>query len=321
MSIDPTTLDNLRIEPGVVTGTVKENHPIHGKDKLVLEVQGVTRFIDFVAENFDKPKMDKHSSRLGKTITGGGWTAKTVEFHDYETYEETLDVFRNSPGTLVKFDPTEVRPTQYEESGRDVDYGVTGDFIDVGRFLEGVPESMGSMHNGRSKNRRVRIMVSNNHSWSTDKNDVIHRSERIIRLVDALEQGQTRTEIMIIDANECSHIEVLVKRFDESLVLEDVAIATHVDFLRRLGFRVREYSATWRDGYGTSDWINSRRKNFMSDLNDEITVFVDGDMEDKNRIDERFDKLENMLEEELSNSQAENNLFIVSDTGVKASYS
>lgn len=316
MIVDPTQLGNLKIEGGVMTGNSQVDNELLSKTKLVVVADGVDQLLDHVLKEYPIAKEGKSSGESGKFRDTGFFMTNTVKFHAYDTYEETLEIFRHRPQELVKFDPAEIAPRSFDESGNEVEYNVTGDFIDMGRHLEGVPESMGSMHNGKARNRRVRILVDANQYAGLDENMIIHRSERVIRLIDALEAANVRTEMKVMKVNELSYIEVTVKKFDEPLTLEDVAITTHPDWGRRVCFRINEYSPTFRISYGSSAWLQDKVESLTSKLNDELTIYIHGSLENKVRIDQRFDELEKMVEEELSLFQPEHNMFTLTQTQI-----
>lgn len=258
---------------------------------LVCKFDGVDNALDFISENLKQPKREGSSADIG---SGG--------FHTFETYEEALEIFRHKPESVVKYDPSELRIKDESESGSRVDYDVVGDYIDMGRYMEGVPESWGSMHSGHARNRRVNIIINLNQVHYIGEEDINHRSERILRLVDALEGGGVRTMMTCIDSNDCGHTEIILKRHEEPLTIADLAVVTHSEFKRRLIFRINEYSKTWSYGYGKAFVFGEavRPENIRSDNNEEMTIYIDGSMSDREDIDERFDQLERLLIWEMS---------------------
>lgn len=226
------------------------------------------------------------------------------DFNAFNNYAEALETFRDHPEKVVEFDPSELRIKDDSEAGNTVDYDVVGDYIDMGRYLEGIPESWGSMHNGNARNRRVNIIINITQMWNIHHKDITHRGERILRLVDALEAGGVRTQIEGVESNECGHTEVILKRHEEPLTITDLAVVAHPEFLRRIIFRINEYSATWDWGYGSavklSDALNRAPETLHSDTNDEMNIFIDSNMRGREYIDEQFDKLEKLLVWEMS---------------------
>lgn len=306
MILDTNLLTDVTVTDQYVVGKSKDNSSLLKQGERVMLFQGVRTALDYINENLDKPR--ESGSSDGR---GGGHAGNS-----FKNYKEAMDTFINNPESVVKYDPTEMRPVEFEEQGNDLEYDVTGDFIDIGRVLEGVPEQFGSLHNGNPRNRRVRIVVALAQTHYMTPKEINHRSERVIRLVDALENANVRTEVLAIDSNTCSHTEIVVKKFEEALTIEDVAVATHVDFFRRMCFRASEWSDTWTYGYGRADILKQNINQLKSQLNDEITIFVDGDLRQYN-INNYFDELEKKIETELSEPVPVINLIsMINDEGL-----
>lgn len=308
MLINPSDIKDVKKSPGVIQALGATSKGVLGTNEMVVIADGVNVFLDYVSKEFPTPKQDGSSSNRG-----GGHGS----FNFFSTYEECMDVFRNKPSNLVDFDPTELDILDFNESGNDVEYNVTGDFIDIGRFLEGVPEAMGSMHNGKVRERRVRIIVNGSHASSTDHKNISKQSQRICRLIDGLEHSGFRSEVLAVQSGGSAHTEVTVKHFDEPLSIENIAVATHPEWLRRIEFRIDEWSETWTWGYGSSTLLDSKIDEMIKDnLNDEITIYFQASPTSSRSS--QFDKLEKMLEEELSEPQPMNSLFVVKNNEIIA---
>jgi hypothetical protein len=219
-------------------------------------------------------------------------------FNVFRTYDEAMDTYRKNPQSVVKYDPTELKVRDVNEAGSIVEYDVTGDYIDMGRHMEGIPETFGQMHNGNARNRRINIVVDLNFSSGVGEQTILRRGERILRLVDALEGGGVRTQLQAIESTECGHFEFTLKQHDEPLTISDLAVVTHPDWLRRIIFRLCEYSETWTYGYGYPRGFNNALtpENLAGDNLNELTIFI-GNVE--NDASGWFDKLERLLIWEL----------------------
>lgn len=261
---------------------------------LICRFEGVDNMFDFMEKNMPNPQRDGHSSNTDRDT-----------FNAFSTYEEAMDTFRNKPETVVKFDAAELRIKDDSEVGSRVEYEVTGDYIDMGRYMEGVPETMGQMHAGNARNRRVNIMIDLNQIWSVKPEEIIHRGERILRLVDALEAGGIRSQIIGYESNECGHTEIVLKRHDEPLTISDLAVVSHSEFLRRIIFRVNEHSKTWTGGYGMATQFGRAVDQYPEQLLDtdninEMNIFVGANLYGISDIDRLFNKLERLLVWEMS---------------------
>lgn len=288
MIIDSNTITDADFSPHYVVGKAAAATDLLKKNERISIFDGVNTALEYVKENLPTCGGNDSSDQRGEG-----------RFNAFNSFNEAMDTFLNNPTSLVKYEKAEMNPVDFHEQGNDVDYDVTGDFIDIGRVLEGVPEHFGQLHNGNPRNRRVRLIVNIGHLHYVHVEDIVHRSERIIRLVDMLESANIRTEIIGVYSSGDSHTEITIKQFDESLVIEDVAVVTHPEFPRRIMFRISEYSDTLSYGYGQSTYLNNGVKGFKSLFNDELTVYIEGNIEGKD-IDNKFDELEKALEEELS---------------------
>lgn len=258
---------------------------------LVGQFDGVDKMLDYVTSKMPEAKQGKSSTERGR----GGFNA-------FETYEEAIDTFRNSPERVVKFDSGELRIKDESEAGNQVDFDVTGSFIDMGRYMEGIPEVMGDMHNGNSRNRRANLTINLNQIHYISHEDITHRGERILRLVDALEAGGIRTQLTGILSNECGHVEITLKHHEEPLTITDLAVAIHPEFLRRVMFRWNEHSKTWDYGYGSAVAFSHLLSPQLveGDNVNEMDIVIDSNMEYRESIDRRFDELERLLVWEMS---------------------
>lgn len=219
----------------------------------------------------------------------------------YDTYDEALHALVNKPTEVVSFDKNDITIQDYNESGNAVEYDVTGDFLDVGRYLDGVPETFGSTKMGNYRGVRVKMFVSGSFSASTDKAIIDERSKRICRLVDWLENQGIRVGINTVYSNDNGHIDIKVKDFGEPLNIYDVGVSSNSDFFRRAIFRLKEESPTISYGYGNSyefaDYMTGRYKMWADKQNlDELVLFINsrflGDVEEINR---RFDRTETYI--------------------------
>lgn len=286
-------------QPNVVAGELRSNRPDLQYLKtgaLVILADGLDNLLDYVAQAMPTPR------REGRSDYKGWWG----EFNAFPSYQHALEVFRHQPETVVKFDPGQLRVTDSSESGNRVNYEVVGDYIDMGRYMEGVPESWGYMLDGSAHNRRVNLLIDLSQPAYASERTINHRGERILRLVDALEAAGVRTQLTAIESTQCGHMEVILKPHDEALTITDLAVVVHSEFLRRICFRIIEYSKTWEEGYGNSNYlslaVNARPEMLRASNNDEINIYIAGGMSvsNINIIDDNFSKLERLLQWELS---------------------
>ena len=225
--------------------------------------------------------------------------AKGDKFYYFPTYDECLEVFTKRPNEIRLFTEKLTSLQSPENQGNDIYYDVTGDFVDVGRYLEGVPETYGNMFMGNPRAFFATIMVNLSATHYFDQRALQVRSKRILRLVDWLEGQQIRTKILAFHSTQCEYLEVVVKRYQDSFSLDDLAIVSSPDFLRRVIFRIMEYSNTWQGGYGTSTILRDGRltKAPQGDVS-QIMILSETDSSIPN-TEQRFDDAEKIIEQKL----------------------
>lgn len=304
--IEPSELNIKDRGSSFVVGTMPTTHKQFTYLKqgaLVTLFDGIDTALDYIAKELPNAAREKAS------------TDYEQGFNVFKTYDEAMKTYRTKPQSVVKYDPTELKVRDINEAGSIVDYDVTGDYIDMGRYMEGVPESWGSMHNGNARNRRVNIIVNLNFSSGVAERTILHRGERILRLVDALEGSGVRTQLQAIESTECGHFEFTLKQHDEPLTISDLAVVTHPDWLRRIIFRLCEYSNTWEYGYGMPRRFGHAvtPDNLEGDNLNELTIFI-GDVQ--HDTDTVFDQLERLLVWEMSKPVPEVSAVKVDQGGV-----
>jgi hypothetical protein len=311
MLLDRTTVKKVDEGGGYFIGEIITQHPhltYLRAGTIVTLFDGLDTALDFVTKKMPQPKRGKSSVTTGRD-----------GFNAFDSYEMALETFRHKPEKVSDFDPAELRIKDVSDVGSQVEYDVVGDYIDMGRYMEGVPENMGTMHNGNARNRRANILINLNQMYNIEHGVIKHRGERILRLIDALEAGGIRTMLTGAESSECNHTEVILKRHDEPLTIADLAVATHPEFLRRVIFRIIEHSKTFEYGYGsavefgyklTPEVIESGNVN-------EMDIVIDGNFRSNQTIDESFDQLERLLVWEMSKPIPEVSSIRVDATGLR----
>lgn len=274
----------------LLVGTVKDENLVGGltnRTAIALATSNLQSLYKFLKEHCPEPMHEKASSERGSR----------GDFYNFESYEEAMDVFSNRPYEVRKFTAKEEMVKVEDNSGKDVSYDVWGDFVDIDNYLMGVPETMGRFTMGNPLGLFAQITMGVNVPHYVSQEVINYRAERVIRLVDWLESQRIRTKITALSLTQCEMTEFVLKQFEEQLDLNNLAVVAHSDFLRRMLFRVKEYSKTWSYGYGTSHDVSKYRQYRKKS---ESGILVDiGWFETKEKIDEEFDNVEKELFELL----------------------
>lgn len=294
--------EDLRVRDkrdGVFTGnktqTLGESLSYLKTNELVGWFDSTSRFMEYLRTDMPQPKYSKSSSNV---IDYG-------DFNAFGTYEEAMDTFVNHPSKVRGYDESDVVVHDGDNAGNSSFYDVTGDFLDVGRYMEGEPECFGIMTNGNPRSWRVNLIINIGWWCGIDHKTIVARSRRIQRLVDWLESQQIRTSMLAVSSQECSHVEIVVKDHDQVLDMNDVAIVSHPEFLRRLIFRFDEHSPTIVPGYGNAhsfgDCLSANGS--PPDMYNEVNVFIDS--RSTQNMSARFDSVENWLTKVLGDPTLE----------------
>lgn len=302
--IDYNTLADIERGDGYIFGRVGNRTKTNLKYLEIRELcgkfEGVDTFLNALTEtSLAEGKRGNSSQMVGKD-----------DFYFFETYDEAIDTFKNNPSKVANFIEKDDKILGGDSAGMSIDYDVTGDFIDMGRYVEGIPETFGGMYNGNPRSKRVNILIPAMASCNVNHELINKRSERVKRLVDWLETNQVRCAITVMYTNDNSHCEIIVKKFDEVFNVNDIAIATHSDFFRRCQFKFRENSPTIEPfGYGNSRqfWDNTNLEDIIKqEYNNEFNVVIGSKLLREDQIDNDMNKLEKDLKKIIFEDQTEN---------------
>lgn len=252
---------------------------------------GIRTFVDFLEANGGKfgsrvPNRHEDSSH---SLKYGSWTK-------YKTYEKCLEAVRTIPETFRHFTEADIRINEYASNGNDVSYDVTGDYLDVGRVMSGEPECFGTMRNGLATNRFANIVVNGNHAARVNRSWIEKKAERVTRLVDFLEVSNVRVKLTMLFSNDNSHLELIVKQYNDRLDLNDVSVALSADFFRRFEFYFSEHSAQHEMGYGSA---NNLHLDATTEDGVDLNILVNSDdlKYGQSEIDGQFDAFEKEISE------------------------
>lgn len=268
---------------GECTERVKEIFPLVRATGSAFVAPSVAACLAHIKEHMPEPKREKASSRHSDKDDG---------FYTFKTYEDAWDAFAHKPYELAVFKEAVEMVKVMDAPGIEIDYDVVGDDLDMGRYLEGDPLCYSHMVMGNSRSVVATLYVSTSAPYWVQKDAFAAKVARICRLCDWLETNRVRTRIVGIEANQCGFFEVIVKDFADPMYLPNVAVVAHGDFLRRIIFRVNEYSKTWDYGYGTAINLSSESHCKVKPVYGELTYLIDQPTDVK-KVEEAFDRAEN----------------------------
>jgi len=258
--------------------------------KLSAEFDSVSDVFRVINKLNWEPKRDKASDRDRNSGYGRG-------FHVFKDLADATGVFLNRPETIRTFSANDDRLERPESPGKDVTFDVTGDYIDIGRFMSGEPEHFGNAVMGNPKNMFCTINVLTSYVSYTDARYLDQRQKRILRIVDWLETQGVRCQIIATSDTVCSFNSVTVKEFQDPFDLNQLAVVCHSDWLRRIIFLIDEQSKTWQSGYGNGTTYDNRMLKYKPQPEDGMYIYIGGYSPYKSVeiLNKYFDKLEEKI--------------------------
>lgn len=161
---------------------------------------------------------------------------------------------------------------------------VAGAFVDVPLFIQGEPECMVEFEN-TVENSFATIYVSLAVHSGVDTDEITTRGRKVMEVIDALEQNNIRTKVVLVSYITGSHgffggntgaddcVIINAKSYRDRLDIESLNFAIcHSSFFRRILFAALERAPSdWREKMGyTSSYAYGRPT-------DSIKTFVSGD--------------------------------------------
>lgn len=246
-----------------------------------------------------------------RAIDAIGWTpqherqsdGRERDFHSFGSLAEAVDIYRNHPERIRTFSMKDDRLKTRDSPGRDVEFDITGDYIDVDRYLQGIPEVFGQVTMGNPRNMFCTINILSSYVYYTKSDYQDEKAMRVLRLVDWLEQQGVRCQIVTTEDSEVAFTSTIVKQFQDPFDINNLAIVMHNDWLRRILFLIMEQSKTWSYGYGSAAAYDRKMSAYKPRPEDGLYVYVGGYMSndnDKGLLNQQFDTIEQRIEQVIA---------------------
>lgn len=256
-------------------------------DELAVRFNGIYRLLDFIDEHktFGNRRPRSDDTSFG-TRSSDSWV-------QFETYDKAVNAMRRTPEVFRQFKETDLRLYDEESIGNQITFDKVGDYIDIGRHLEGDPECFGVMSGGKLEHRFCSIVVNISASCDVEKKTIEKKAKRILRLIDFLEMNGVRCEVGLLSTTTQVHCEVIVKNYRDALDINELAIGLSPDFFRWVVFRLTEHSAQCGWGYGTPC---ESSEGLWNDDDADNTIYI-GALRRNPDMDEPFDRVEKEIRE------------------------
>lgn len=180
-----------------------------------------------------------------------GWTKGN-------TWEESIELMTKRPQDLYSVKEDNDLILEEDSSGNQIIYDTTGDYLDVGRFLDGEPEVFGNASEGRQAVKYLNLTISASTPWNISSSDIYKVCAQVSQLVDWLEYNNVRCRVTVLHLSECCAFETRLKDYQEVLNMNELKIGLSTEYFRRIFFVFTEYSDAYESGYGIALLLEER---------------------------------------------------------------
>lgn len=192
-----------------------------------LVAPSISALVDYVSNH--KPK------------TGSSTYTHNQEWYGTRSLDQAIDLFKYNRHKLLPKGFQQKYIKNVNANGIDVEYNVTGDYLDMGRYMSGEPGVFGTNINGDLTGKVIRVYINASVSASYDAEDVMLGTEKLAEVINALYVSGARASTTFMSAEETQWIEVKLNDFGDPLNPVDLVAVTSPSFIRRLCFAVNNY--------------------------------------------------------------------------------
>lgn len=231
----PRDWAELKDDGKVTTGLLKEKLTSGDeKTRPVVYAPNINVLIDYVS---------KHIPKDGSSIEVGD-----KEWFGTSSLEGAIDLFRNNRSGLLPKGFKQHKINNVHSLGTDVEFDVTGDYLDIDRYMSGEPEVFGTNINGDLTGKVVSVYINASVTayWSAE--EVMRGAERLAEVINALYTSGAKVSTTFMSAEETQWIEVKLNDFGDPINPVDLIAVASPAFIRRLCFAINNYFGQMRLG-------------------------------------------------------------------------
>lgn len=144
----------------------------------------------------------------------------------------------------------------FEDFGVNVDYtpAEVGLFFDVAKVITGEPEAWIDM-NTEAEDLGMNLVVGHKGlAWFENEQTVKNVAIGLSLIVEALVLSGVKINLLYLDVDECYELYFPIMSMGEIMSFPNLFAIFSTSFMRRLSFRMKENSPTWRLGYGHANY-------------------------------------------------------------------
>lgn len=254
----PRDWAKLKKDGDVLAGWMKKE--LTGKDedrRPAIVAPNIRPFVDYVSQH--KPK------------DGSSTYTHDDDWYGTKSLDQAIDLFRNKRHELLPKGFQQKHIKNINANGIDVEFDVTGDYLDMGRYMSGEPEVFGTNINGDLTGKVVSVYINASVSASYDAEDIMLGAEKLAEVINALYVSGARVSTTFMSAEETQWIEVKLNDFGDPLNPVDLVAVASPSFIRRLCFAVNNYHSVSIHG-STVDVLNGHRD--ILNKGEDLVVYV-----------------------------------------------
>jgi len=206
-------------------------------------VFGYGEFIDYGITKPQHSCCSEESSK--KKCREGGWsgtdtweTAVKYAKHGWDAGIKEMQDYLQTDSTLIN-----------------VEHSLVGHAVDVGRFLQGVPDTMVSFYDDSYRNKApLTVYTKLTYLADVEGNQAMEYTSKILETIAILNRTFNVKLVGVFDSINngiTNMVLVKIKDTDERFVLNSLAFAYNPAFFRRFWFKWLETTNMWSFGYGS----------------------------------------------------------------------
>lgn len=222
-----------------------------------LVTPSISALVDYVSNH--KPKI------------GSSTYTHNQEWYGTRSLDQAIDLFKHKRHLLLPKGFQQKHIKNVSAAGTDVEYNVTGDYLDIGRYMSGEPEVFGTNINGDLTGKVIRVYINASVSASYDSDDVMLGAEKLAEVINALYVSEAKVSTTFMSAEETQWIEVKLNDFGDPIDPVNLVAVASPSFIRRLCFAVNNYHDVTTNG-SIVDVLNSHRD--ILNKGEDLVVYV-----------------------------------------------
>lgn len=224
----PRDWAELKKDGDVLAGWVRKRLTGRDEDRRpAIVAPNIRAFVDYVS---------KHKPKDGSSVEVGD-----KEWFGTSSLEGAIDLFRNNRSGLLPKGFKQHKINNVYSHGTDAAFDVTGDYLDIGRYMSGEPEVFGTNINGDLTGKVVSVYINASVTayWSAE--EVMQGAERLAEVINALYVSGAKVSTTFMSAEETQWVEVKLNDFGDPLDPVDLIAVASPAFIRRLCFAINNY--------------------------------------------------------------------------------